>query len=73
MRIAALNRNTCLTTVLMILAGCASNPYAKFYQPAPDEILRTIAQRRVQAPPHAPELLRGTNPQAALSAIAAEG
>jgi hypothetical protein len=68
-----MSRYTYLGVALALLAGCAANPYAKFYQPAPDEVLRTVPQRRVQAPPAVPELLRGNSPQEDLDALYAEG
>ena len=68
-----MTRNAALALALTLASACASNPYAKFYQPAPDLVLRSVSQRRVQPPPVTPELIRGNNPKDDVAALEAEG
>jgi hypothetical protein len=62
-----------LLNMLALVSGCAGNPYTKFYTPAPEATLRVLPQRRVQAPPVNPELIRGINPTEDIPALQAEG
>jgi hypothetical protein len=57
----------------LLLPGCAANPYAQFYHPNSELVLRTVPQRRLHPPPETPELLRGNNPQEDIPALQADG
>jgi PDZ domain len=57
----------------LLLTSCAGNPFAQFYHPNNELVLRTVPQRRLHPPPETPELLRGNNPQEDIPALQADG
>ena len=68
-----MSRNIYLGLSLVLLAGCADNPYAKTYQPSSEIVLRSVAQRREQPIPNTPELVKGTDPNKDLAGLCSEG
>jgi hypothetical protein len=68
-----MSRNIYLGLSLVLLTGCADNPYAKTYEPASEVVLRSVAQRREQPTPDAPELVKGTDPNKDLAGLCSEG
>src|SRR3981189_191125 len=68
-----MSRNIYLGLSLLLLAGCADNPYAKTYQPSSEIVLRSVAQRREQPIPNTPELVKGTDPNKDLAGLCSEG
>ena len=58
---------------LILLAGCADNPYAKTYQPSSATVLQSVAQRREQPDRNTPVLVKGTDPRKDWAALCAEG
>jgi hypothetical protein len=69
----SMSRNIYLGLSLVLLAGCADNPYAKTYQPSSEIVLRSVAQRREQPIPNTPELVKGTDPNRDLAGLCSEG
>jgi hypothetical protein len=69
----SMSRNIYLGLSLVLLAGCADNPYAKTYQPSSEIVLRSVAQRREQPIPNTPELVKGTDPNKDLAGLCSEG
>ena len=68
-----MSRSIYLGLSLVLLAGCAGNPYAKAYQPSSDIVLRSVAQRREQPIPNTLELVKGTDPKKDLAGLCSEG
>ena len=68
-----MSRNIYLGLSLVLLTGCADNPYAKTYQPSSEMVLRSVAQRREQPIPNTPELVQGTDPNKDLAGLCSEG
>ena len=68
-----MSRNIYLGLSLVLLAGCADNPYAKTYRPSSEIVLRSVAQRREQPIPNTPELVKGTDPNKDLAGLCSEG
>ena len=68
-----MSRKIYLGLGLVLLTGCADNPYAKTYRPSSEIVLRTVAQRREQPLPSNPELVKGTDPNQDLAAWCSEG
>jgi hypothetical protein len=68
-----MSRNIHLGLSLVLLAGCADNPYAKTYQPSSENVLRSVAQRREQPIPDTPELVKGTDPNKDWAGLCSEG
>ena len=68
-----MSRNIYLGLSLVLLTGCADNPYAKNYQPSAEIVLRSVAQRREQPIPGTPELVKGTDPTKDLAGSCSEG
>jgi hypothetical protein len=68
-----MSRNIYLGLSLVLLAGCADNPYAKAYQPSSDIVLRSVAQRREQPIPNTLELVKGTDRNKDLAGLFSEG
>lgn len=66
-------RRIIIATCVILATGCMTNPYAQFYQPAQEGVLKILAQRRVQPPPASPELLRGSNPKDDILALESDG
>ena len=64
-----MSRKIYLGLSLVLLAGCADNPYAKTYQPSSEIVLRSAAQRREQPIPNTPELVKGTDPNKRLGRL----
>jgi hypothetical protein len=69
----SMSRNIYLGLSLVLLGGCADNPYAKTYQPSSEIVLRSVAQRRAQPIPNTPELVKGTDPNKDLAGLCSEG
>jgi hypothetical protein len=69
----SMRRNIYLGLSLVLLAGCADNPYAKTYQPSSEIVLRSVAQRREQPIPNTPELVKRTDPNKDLAGLCSEG
>ena len=69
----SMSRKIYLGLSLVLLAGCADNPYAKTYQPSSEIVLRSVAQRRQQPIPNTPELVKGTDPNKDLAGLCSEG
>ena len=69
-----MSRSIYLGLSLVLLTGCADNPYAKTYQPGSESVLRTVAQRREHPVPGTPpELVQGTDPKKDLAGLCLEG
>ena len=68
-----MSRSIYLGLCLVLLTGCADNPYAKTYQPGSEAVLRTVAQRREQPIPTTPELVKGTDPKTDLAGLCLAG
>jgi hypothetical protein len=68
-----MSRSIYLGLCLVLLTGCADNPYAKTYRPSSEVVLRTVAQRREQPTPSTPELVKGTDPKTDLAGLCLEG
>ena len=68
-----MNPNTYLGLGLILLTGCADNPYATAYQPSSASVLQSVAQRREQPGANTPELTQGTDPKRDWAALCSEG
>jgi len=68
-----MSRSIHLGLSLVLLAGCAGNPYANTYQPSSETVLRSVAQRREQPIPNTPELVKGTDPNKDWAGLCSEG
>lgn len=65
--------STFLLGTALFLAGCAGNPYEKFYQVTPGATPEDIAQRRLAPAPEVPEMLHGSDPKTDVQAQLADG
>lgn len=68
-----MSRSIFLGLGLVLLTGCADNPYTRTYQPNSEVVLRTVAQRREQPIPTTPELVKGTDPKTDLAGLCLAG
>lgn len=68
-----MNPNVYLGFSLILLTGCADNPYAKTYQPSSAMVLQSVAQRREQPGRNTPVLVKGTDPRKDWAALCTEG
>jgi hypothetical protein len=68
-----MSRNIYLGLSLVLLAGCADNPYAKTYQPSSEIEPGSVAQRRERPIPNTPELVKGTDPNKDWAELCSEG
>ena len=68
-----MNPNFHLGLALIVLTGCAENPYATTYRPSSASVLQSVAQRREQPSPTTPELVKGTDPKLDWAAVCSDG
>jgi hypothetical protein len=66
-------RRIIIATYIVLATGCATNPYAQFYQSAAQAMLQSLAQRRVEPAPASPELLRGNDPKDDILSLESDG
>ena len=68
-----MNPNIYLGLGLVLLTGCAENPYATTYRPSSSSVLQSVAQRREQPSPTTPELVKGTDPKHDWATVCSDG